>query len=384
MSNRTLVESLTPVKSFLDSKCRNSIDSRNAYLTGLVHFDNFVSPKHYTIESVLTALAEGQLNVYELLDSFISSQMSRLSPRTTRLNLAVMKSYFGYHDIDIIPSRFQKKVTVPKIHKEKEQPIDASDIRKILLVCNNKRLKTYVLILASGGMRAVEALAIRIRDIDYTVNPTKVHIRKEYAKIRVSRDIYISDEATQYLKSWIDWKYRNGRLKTKDDLVFGVGRSKDPRSLYTEIADEFAKLLEIAGYSERKDNSSRHKITIHSLRRFADSTITDLTGDDYAEWFLGHANNSYYTKKEPALREIYATKCMKYLTFLDYTTLEATGKSIEGKLVEKDLQIQTLQNQMEEFKREPKGADVEEMQALKGQLTELSKKLYETGILKKD
>ncbi len=384
MGNRTVVESLTPVKSFLDSKCRNSIDSRNAYLTGLVHFDNFMSPKNYTIESVLTALSEGQLNVYELLDSFISTQMSKLSPRTTRLNLAVMKSYFGYHDIDIIPSRFQKKVTVPKIHKEKEQPIDASDIRKILLVCNNRRLKTYVLILASGGMRAVEALAIRIRDIDYSVSPTKIHIRKEYAKIRVARDIYISDEATQYLKSWIDWKYRNGRLKTEDDLVFGVGRSKDPRSLYTEIADEFAKLLEIAGYSERKDNSSRHKITIHSLRRFADSTISDLTGDDYAEWFLGHADNSYYTKKEPALREIYATKCMKYLTFLDYTTLEATGKSIEGKLVEKDLQIQTLQTQMEEIKRQPKGADVEEMQDLKGQLRELTKKLFEAGILKKD
>ena len=384
MGNRTVVESLTPVKSFLDSKCRNSIDSRNAYLTGLVHFDNFMSPKNYTIESVLTALSEGQLNVYELLDSFISTQMSKLSPRTTRLNLAVMKSYFGYHDIDIIPSRFQKKVTVPKIHKEKEQLVDASDIRKILLVCNNRRLKTYVLILASGGMRAVEALAIRIRDIDYSVSPTKIHIRKEYAKIRVARDIYISDEATQYLKSWIDWKYRNGRLKTEDDLVFGVGRSKDPRSLYTEIADEFAKLLEIAGYSERKDNSSRHKITIHSLRRFADSTISDLTGDDYAEWFLGHADNSYYTKKEPALREIYATKCMKYLTFLDYTTLEATGKSIEGKLVEKDLQIQTLQTQMEEIKRQPKGADVEEMQDLKGQLRELTKKLFEAGILKKD
>src|SRR5439155_3332557 len=150
-----------------------------------VHFDNFMSPKNYSIESVLTALAEGQLNVYELLDSFISSQMSKLSPRTTRLNLAVMKSYFGYHDIDIIPSRFQKKVTVPKIHKEKEQPIDASDIRKILLKCNNRRLKTYALILASGGMRAVEALAIRIRDIDYSVSPTKIHIRKEYAKIRV-------------------------------------------------------------------------------------------------------------------------------------------------------------------------------------------------------
>jgi hypothetical protein len=30
---------------------------------------------------------------------------------------------------------------------------------------------------------------------------------------------------------------------------------------------------------------------------------------------------------------------MKYLTFLDYTTLEATGKNIEAKLSEKDREI---------------------------------------------
>ena len=33
---------------------------------------------------------------------------------------------------------------------------------------------------------------------------------------------------------------------------------------------------------------------------------------------------------------------MKYLTFLDYTTLEATGKNIETKLSEKEKEIQLL------------------------------------------
>jgi hypothetical protein len=39
---------------------------------------------------------------------------------------------------------------------------------------------------------------------------------------------------------------------------------------------------------------------------------------------------------------VYATKCMKYLTFLDYTTLEARGKSIEANLREKDREIAAL------------------------------------------
>jgi hypothetical protein len=42
------------------------------------------------------------------------------------------------------------------------------------------------------------------------------------------------------------------------------------------------------------------------------------------------------------MKEIYATKCMKYLTFLDYHLLETTGKNIEAKLSEKEKEIQTL------------------------------------------
>ena len=48
--------------------------------------------------------------------------------------------------------------------------------------------------------------------------------------------------------------------------------------------------------------------------------------------------------KEDGRREIYQTKVMKYLTFLDYQTLEVTGKNIEKKLVEKDLEIESLKD----------------------------------------
>ena len=102
----------------------------------------------------------------------------------------------AYHDIDVMPSKFKRKVKMPKSYREDEEPLDVSDIRKILLSCNNRRSKAYLLVLASGGMRAAEALAIRLKDIDFIVNPTKVHIRKEYSKTKTARDVSISDEAT--------------------------------------------------------------------------------------------------------------------------------------------------------------------------------------------
>ena len=39
---------------------------------------------------------------------------------------------------------------------------------------------------------------------------------------------------------------------------------------------------------------------------------------------------------------------MKYLTFLDYTALEARGKSIESKLSEKDIEMQTMKQKYDQ------------------------------------
>ncbi|MGB8935248.1 MAG: site-specific integrase, partial [Candidatus Nitrosopolaris sp.] len=189
------------VIKFLSSIERNSLKSRHAYQYGLISFQRFLSQKYpdYNLETILKPLAENKINPYELLDSFVSyfqTSNATLTPTTIRLYIASVRSYFAYNDIDVIPSKFKRKVKMPKSYREDEEPLDTSDIRKILLSCNNRRLKTYLLILASGGMRAVEGLAIRIKDIDFSVNPTKIRIRKEYAKTRVARDIYISNEAT--------------------------------------------------------------------------------------------------------------------------------------------------------------------------------------------
>jgi integrase len=343
-------------RAFLDSIGNNSTRTRKNYETGLVHLQRFLFNRfngEHNVDSIIDLILHNQMNVYELLDNFVSYEGSKKNqeknkPQSIKTHLVGIKSYFAYYDIDIIPSKFKRKVKVPKTLTEKEEPIDAADIRKILLSCNNRRLKTYLLILASGGLRAVEGCAIRIRDINFKVKPTMIHIRAEYVKTRVGRDIYISDEATRYLKQWLDWKYHERRT-SPDDLIFNVSRVKSkPETLYIKLGLEFTKVLRIAGLDERKEGMRRRKITLHSLRRFVKTVISDQVGGDYSEWFLGHNGSVYYTKKESERREIYLTKCMKYLTFLDYTSLEARGKSIEAKLSEKDIEMQAMKQKYEQ------------------------------------
>jgi integrase len=386
------IDLLPKVKIFLDSIARNSIKSKKSYSSGISLFQNFLNVEEYkqkyqscNCDTILQLLLENKVNVYELLDSFVSFVLAtkpEITPRSLSLYLVAIRSFFAFYDIDVIPSKFRRKVKVPKLYREDEEPLDANDIRKILLNCSNRRLKSYLLILTSGGMRAVEATAIRLKDIDFSTTPTKIHIRKEYAKTRTARDVYISDESTQYLKQWIDWKHRlrqeQGRLPSQEDLVFSIysiNKEPNPGNLYVKLIREFQKLLAITGMAERKESGihKRRKITLHSLRRFCKSVISNQVNQDYSEWFLGHSKSPYYTLKESERREIYASKVMKYLTFLDYTTLEITGKNIEAKLSEKENEIQTLR-QRDSMNSEAIANLSDQLIKITSRLTEIEKK----------
>jgi hypothetical protein len=133
---------------------------------------------------------------------------------------------------------------------------------------------------------------------------------------------------------------------------------------------EFQKLLAATGMAVRKESGihKRRKITLHSLRRFCKSVVSNQVNQDYSEWFLGHSGKSpYYTLKEADKREIYASRVMKYLTFLDYTTLEATGKNIEAKLSEKEMEIQAL--------RQRDNHNTDAISSLSDMLLEMRKKI---------
>ena len=178
---------------------------------------------------------------------------------------------------------------------------------------------------------------------------TRVHVRPEFAKTRVERFVYISNEATEAVKQWIDFKYRKrdyestNRIKSPDDIVFTV-KSKPirPAGIYVKIFVEFNRILKSVGLEERKDGMNRRKITLHSFRRFVYTTISDQLGKNYAESWLGHVTSEYHVKKEDQKRDLYFTRCMKYLTFLDFEQLETTGKNIELKLEEKDRELAYL------------------------------------------
>jgi hypothetical protein len=75
--------------------------------------------------------------------------------------------------------------------------------------------------------------------------------------------------------------------------------------------------------------------------------VSKHTTKDFSEWLLGHSGSTYWNVEEDDTKELYL-KCMKYLTFLDYATVETVGADFESKLEEQEKRHQEQLKQMEE------------------------------------
>jgi len=115
-------------------------------------------------------------------------------------------------------------------------------------------------------------------------------------------------------------------------------------SLYSDLSRSFARTLDRSGKGKREDgNQRRRQITLHSLRRFVKTTISDLGYADFSEWFIGHSGSTYWTKKDSEKAEIFR-KIEPYLTFLNVHQLERQGADIQTKVEELEQLNQSMRD----------------------------------------
>ena len=346
----------------------------NEYHARLSNFEKFMISRYgddMNIDKFVIGLKEGKFDTYEVLSDYcIYLQDSNIHTTTLKQRVITIRNFLEFNDIDISPRKFKIKIRLPKDIKRNKEAIDKNDIINILNSCSDIKLKTYVMFLASTGLRAVEALSIRIKDLDLESNPAKVTIRGEYTKTKVDRYVFLTREMVQQFKQWLDYKYRTRRICNRDKktgelideyrtpekdpnhLIFSLRynnnfhkntnnkNKKDiftrsqPQNSYFNMVSLFEKTIDRNGMGSREEsNESRRKITLHSFRRFAKTTISDLGYADYSEWFIGHSGSVYWKKKDNEKAEIFK-KIEPYLTFLNIQQLNRQGADLETKIEE--------------------------------------------------
>jgi integrase len=344
-----------------------STSTAREYFARLNGFEDFIAKcNNQSIDDLLAKIKMGDQDPYNLLNSYAAYLKNcNISALTLKQRIVTIKNFFECCDIDIIPRRFKLKVKLPKIIRKMKEALSKEDIIEILNICDNIRLRTYVLLLAATGMRAVEALSIRFKDIDFDSNPPTLFVRGEFTKTKADRTIFLTEEVTQQLKSWLDYKYRTRRVCHKDkqngkliteyrrpnmmdtDLVFAVYQDSNrpnPDFLYDDFSKSFGRTLDRSGKGDKEDaNQRRRQITLHSLRRFVKTTISDLGYADFSEWFIGHSGSTYWTKKDSEKAEIFR-KIEPYLTFLNTPQLERQGADIQSKVEELEQLNQSMRD----------------------------------------
>ena len=190
------------------------------YLSRLNDFKDFMANEydnHLGIDNLLLKIKKGNQDPYNIINGHAAYLRNcNISALTLKQRIVTVKNFFEYSDIDISPRKFKLKVKLPKIVRKKKEALSKEDIIEILNVCDNIRLRTYLILLAATGMRAVEALSIRIKDIDFDSKPVRVFVRGEYTKSKVDRIIFLTEEITQQLKSLLDYKRRTRRVCHQD------------------------------------------------------------------------------------------------------------------------------------------------------------------------
>ncbi|MGA9170997.1 MAG: site-specific integrase, partial [Nitrososphaeraceae archaeon] len=194
-----------------------SKSTANVYNFRLKSFNDFVLNEYdntTSLEILIKNLKNEQKDPYDVLIKYIAYLQSKrnLSSLTLKQWVVTAKNFLEYHDVEISPRKFKLKVKLPKVVRKDKVALCKEDIIEILNACSDIRLKTYVMLLAATGMRAVEALSIRIKDIDFESSPVKLFIHGENTKTKVDRSVYLTNEVAKQLSSWLDYKYRTRRV----------------------------------------------------------------------------------------------------------------------------------------------------------------------------
>jgi hypothetical protein len=121
------------VHTFLGSIQRNSSATGRTYQNGIKHFAKFLMHRNQTPDIIIPLLQNHQIDVYTLLNEFVS-YLDEVQPKlynsTIKLNVAVVRSFIEFFDVDIVTSKFRRRVKLAKNYREDEQPLDVIDIRK--------------------------------------------------------------------------------------------------------------------------------------------------------------------------------------------------------------------------------------------------------------
>jgi len=330
-------KSIADFLEFIESRA-----TKASYKSALKEFFTFLNttPDAYITEDIRLLEKSAKIKSLDkyskdILRFFMHIKISK-SPHTVTGYVSTIKVFLRSQNIEIEGKIWdQIKHTKPKNRAiTKEKPLTPEEIAKILDKGETLE-KALFLCLASSGMRVGELLQVTLDDVDTTRSPTKINVIYDLSmgrtvKDRDSRTVFISDEATNYLKTWLevrDAHMKRAIARTHIKTWHGEVTKKleDPRVFpygATTVRFMWDSMCKKAGLYETDDRTHYNVRHIHCLRKFFKtyfSRMEESQAREITSRLLGHdeyldANYLQFTEEQLAQ---YYLKGMKHVTIYD-------------------------------------------------------------------
>ena len=235
------------------------------------------------------------------------------APNTLHGKYANVLTWLKWNDVVFSPAESGRlKSILPRrvtVHDEGDLTKD-----KIvsLLSHSDVMMRAVILVLISSGMRIGECLSIRSDQLQ----GNEVHLERQQMKAGKPHVYFISREAGKAIDEWFkvrDVNLERSRKKAKKCLgISSVSSDDDPRIFpYSQsvVSVKFVNLQKKAGTYEYDGNAKRGRITLHSFRKFTDSTMNLHISKNMTNALIGHfeyGDGAYRRYSREQLREAYS------------------------------------------------------------------------------
>ena len=335
------------VLTFLDDaySLTNSHKTRDLYKQILRSFNGFCLVTYNKnmlelIQDIKDKPLEQILDVFLEYKRYMDSHPNRygntISNNTKRVRLSVLKNFFRYCGIKIHHEDIHEHVKIGRRMRVQKFALDQQTVSNIISKIDRFEFKALSVLLASTGMRVMEAITLQASDFDFSKYPASITIRAKETKTNESRVVYLTNECAGMFEQLIKNKPETRR--------FLFGRPSNPASIYGLYGYTIRRTLRKIGLYKVLDNGN-NQITIHSFRSFFRTYAGHIISRDFAESFIGH--RFYLSEYENMPEE---EKKKLFLRLEPYITFSLV--KLQTKLTNPD--IISLQNQVEELQNKIK------------------------------
>jgi len=263
------------IKSFIDYLQLEKKYSQNtvkAYENDIKSFSEF-NKKEFGQSSLNKA------NYSQIRSWIVKLVESKISNRSINRKISSLNSYYKFllkiQEIKENPLHNHKALKTKKIIQlpfSEKEVINALDINNFKDSYEGKRDRLIIEMLYSTGIRRIELVSIKLKDIDFSSSRIKV-----LGKRNKERFIPMLESTILLVKEYLDYRAELNRIKDKDFLFLTSKGEKIYENLVYRITNKYFDY--VSSKVKKSPHILRHSFATHLLNNGADlNAVKDLLG----------------------------------------------------------------------------------------------------------